>query len=66
MGTLTACSEGLRAVPGRTPLGAVEVEARRRDPALAEAAAHLKHLADAGRVTQIAAEPVHYRLPAQP
>jgi len=34
-----------------------------RRAALAEAAAHLKHLVDAGRVTQIAVEPVRYRLP---
>ena len=36
-----------------------------RRAALAEAGAHLKHLVDAGRVTQITAEPVHYRLPGQ-
>ena len=33
-----------------------------RRAALAEAAAHLKHLVDAGRVTQIASEPVRYQL----
>ena len=36
-----------------------------RRAALAEAAAHLKHLVDAGRVAQIAAEPVRYRLAKQ-
>jgi hypothetical protein len=36
-----------------------------RRAALAEAAAHLRHLADAGRVTQIAGEPGLYWLPDQ-
>jgi len=36
-----------------------------RRAALAEAAAHLKHLVDAGRVTQIASEPVRYQLAGQ-
>ena len=37
-----------------------------RRAALAEAAAHLRHLADAGHITQIAAEPELYSLPDQP
>jgi hypothetical protein len=39
-----------------------------RRAALAEAAAHLRHLADAGRVAvaQIAEEPELYSLPGQP
>jgi len=37
-----------------------------RRAALAEAAAHLHHLADAGRITQIAEEPGLYSLPDQP
>jgi glyoxylase-like metal-dependent hydrolase (beta-lactamase superfamily II) len=36
-----------------------------RRAALAEAAAHLKHLVDAGRVTQLAAQPERYRLAGQ-
>jgi hypothetical protein len=37
-----------------------------RRAALAEAAAHLRHLADAGHITQIAEEPGLYSLPGQP